>query len=83
MKNLFLTNYTKQTWLIDDSIMEVRQDTREPEPQEDNVRVYIPLDINRKAVLRRLLRTITRYGEANEKNESNFQMVALKHFLSK
>ncbi|MDF2540078.1 MAG: hypothetical protein K0S76_3099 [Herbinix sp.] len=66
--------YVNEPWLIDDSIMDVKPDTREPEPQEDNVRVYIPLDINRKAVHRRLQMTITRYGEANEKNESDFHM---------
>ena len=66
--------YINEPWLIDDSIIEVKPDTREPEPQDDNVRVYIPLDINRKAVLRRLQMLIARYGEANEENEYNFQM---------
>lgn len=66
--------YVNEPQLIDSSIMEVLPDTRELEPQEGNVRVYIPLDINRKAVLRRLQMTIARYGEANEKNESDFQM---------
>ena len=32
----------------------------------------MPLDINRRAILRRLDRIITRYGEANEKNEIDF-----------
>ena len=66
--------FINEPWLIDNTIMEVLQDTGDPEPQEDNVRVYIPLDINRKAILRRLEMTIARYGEANEENESNFRM---------
>lgn len=66
--------YIDEPWLIDNSIMEIRLDASEPEQQEDNVRVYIPLDINRKAVLRRLQMTIARYGEANEENESDFKM---------
>jgi len=66
--------YINEPWLIDKSIMEVGPDASEPEQQDDNVRVYIPLDINREAVLRRLQMLIARYGEANEENESNFQM---------
>lgn len=54
--------------------MEIRLDASEPEQQDDYVRIYIPLDINKKAVLRRLQMTNARYGEANEKNESNFRM---------
>lgn len=38
----------------------------------ENVRVYIPLDINRNAILRRLDDLISRYGEANEENEMSF-----------
>ena len=66
--------YINEPWLIDDSIMEIRLDASEPEQQDDNVRIYIPLDINKKAVLRRLQMTIARYGEANEKNECDFRM---------
>jgi hypothetical protein len=66
--------YINEPWLIDNSIMEIRLDASEPEQQDDNVRIYIPLDINKKAVLRRLQMTIARYGEANEKNESDFRM---------
>lgn len=66
--------YINEPWLIDDSITEILPDTREPESQEDNIRVYIPLDINRKAILRRLETTIARYGEANEENESDFHL---------
>ena len=47
---------------------------REPEAQEDNIRVYIPLDLNRKAILRRLDDVIQRYGIARESNESSFSL---------
>ena len=66
--------YINEPWLIDNSIMEILPLTGEPESQEDNIRVYIPLDINKNAILRRLNMTIARYGEANEENEINFQM---------
>ena len=35
------------------------------DPNLDNVRVYLPLDLNTKAILRRLRFIIYRYGEAN------------------
>ena len=41
---------------------------------EDNVRVYIPLDINKKLILNRLEMLINYYEEANEDNEFNFSM---------
>lgn len=66
--------YINEPWLIDASLMEILPASREPEQQEDNVRVFIPLDINRKAIIRRLEVTIARYGVANEENEANFQM---------
>ena len=40
--------------------------------QEDNIRVYVPLDINKELILRRLYSIVARYGEANEDNEMNF-----------
>jgi hypothetical protein len=43
-----------------------------PETEEDNVRIYVPIDLNAKAILRRLYAIIARYGEATEDNESNF-----------
>ena len=43
-----------------------------PEAEEDNVRIYVPIDLNAKAIRRRLYAIIARYGEATEDNESNF-----------
>ena len=64
--------YINEPWLIDTSILEAGTGSREPEAQKDNIRVYIPLDINKKAILRRLDRLIARYDEANEENEADF-----------
>lgn len=64
--------FVNEPWLIDDSNYELSWGNKEPENTPDNVRVYIPLDINKQAILRRLDRIISRYGEANEGNESDF-----------
>ncbi len=40
--------------------------------EADNVRIYAPIDLNRKAILRRLDRIIASYGEANEGNEMEY-----------
>jgi hypothetical protein len=64
--------YVNEPWLIDDSNYELSWKNKEPESADDNIRVYVPLDINRQAILRRLDRIIARYGEANEENESEF-----------
>ena len=37
--------------------------------QQDNVRVYIPMDINREAILRRVRNVYNRYGSPSWKNE--------------
>ncbi len=66
--------YINEPWLIDQSLLEDKLDNQEPKGQKDNIRVYMPMDINRVAVLRRLSAIISRYGEANEDNEPNFQM---------
>lgn len=42
------------------------------ECKEDNIRIYVPIDINRSSIIRRLNTTINRYGEANEENEMLF-----------
>ena len=65
--------YINEPWLIDTSRGEFMPGDRGPEAQDDNVRVYIPLDLNREAILRRLNIIIEHYGEANERNEFDFQ----------
>ncbi len=69
--------FVNEPWLIDDSNYELSWGNREPENTEDNVRVYIPLDINKQAILRRLDRIIARHGEANEGNESDFSFAVM------
>lgn len=45
---------------------------REPEEKEDNIRIYIPMDLNKDAIMRRLWNVISLYEEASEENEFNF-----------
>lgn len=42
--------------------------------RKDNVRIYIPMDLNREAILRRLDRVIAHYGETTEENEMDFSV---------
>lgn len=66
--------YINEPWMIDESICRELGDKREPESEDDNIRIFIPWDKNKKAILRRLDDIIMRYGEANEGNESAFCM---------
>lgn len=65
--------YINEPWLSDKTLLEYPPN-REPEDKEDNVRIYTPLDLNKDAILRRLVRIIYHYGEANERNESEFSL---------
>lgn len=65
--------FINEPWLIDKYLNDYGPRKREPEQQEDNIRVYVPLDLNREAILRRLRRIIGQYGEPNEENESDFR----------
>lgn len=56
---------------------EFKKDGSVPD-DDDNIRVYVPLDLNRRLILRRLSRVINHYKEANEKNEIAFQADVLK-----
>lgn len=68
--------FINEPWLIDKSIwcdtVKELEKLRQPEGQPDNIRIYLPLDLNQKAFLRRLDYVISHYGEANEDNESDF-----------
>ena len=63
--------FVNEPWLADKTRLEymIGQD---PDDKPDNVRVFIPLDINKEAILRRLDRIIAQYGEANFDNEMEF-----------
>ena len=61
--------YVNEPCLIDKTLYDYNC---EPDDAEDNIRVYIPLDLNKSAILRRLDGVIAAYGEANEDNEFEF-----------
>ena len=65
--------YINEPWLVDKTLLELPKHP-EPEEEKDNIRVYVPLDLNKEAILRRLDRLIIQYGEANEDNESEFSI---------
>lgn len=67
--------YINEPWLVDKTLLELPPHP-EPEEEKDNIRVYVPLDINKEAILRRLDRLIDQYGEANEENEMEFSIDA-------
>lgn len=65
--------YINEPWLIDRSLLNYPP-KREPDTAPDNIRIYLPLDLNRDAILRRIDHIIAFYGEANEGNELNFSV---------
>ena len=67
-----IARFINEPWLGDRTLVESSEPT-EPEQQEDNIRIYVPIDLNREAILRRLHEIINRYEEANEDNEMNFE----------
>ena len=64
--------FVNEPWLIDNTLFGYTYQA-EPAGNEDNVRVYVPLDLNKESILRRLDGLIDRYCEANEGNESDFR----------
>lgn len=65
--------FVNEPWLADPELYDYGPRKREPEQQEDNIRIYVPMDLNRELILRRLQGIIRRYGEASEENESDFR----------
>lgn len=65
--------FVNEPWIADKSFLCVEQPyTKEPQDEPDNVRVYVPLDLNRHAILRRLNVIIAQYGEITWKNELDY-----------
>ena len=64
--------YINEPWLIDRHIFDYGDWNKEPDSANDNIRIYVPLDLNKEAILRRLDYIIMDYGEATEENEMNF-----------
>ena len=65
--------FINEPWLIDKYLFDYGPRETKPEIREDNIRVYIPLDLNKEAILRRFQSIISKYKEANEDNESDFR----------
>ena len=67
--------FINEPWLIDESIYfesyKQMMAAREPEEEDDNRRVYIPLDLNKKAFLRRLEHVLDKFGNITWRNDSN------------
>lgn len=63
--------FINEPWIADKTCLENNKDS-DIDQKEDNVRVYVPIDLNKDAILRRLDRIIYHYEEANEDNESEF-----------
>ena len=63
--------FVNETWIADAYGIEVTEKNVVP-ADKDNVRVFVPLDINRACILQRLRVLINKYGEANEDNEFFF-----------
>lgn len=66
--------YINEPWLIDKSLQWIQELSYDPAPlpDEDNIRVYIPLDICKESILRRLDEIICHYGTATEANEMDY-----------
>lgn len=66
--------FINEPGLIDKTLLESCKEEEYPDKEKDNIRVYVPLDLNHSAILRRLEAVIDRYGEANEENEMDFSI---------
>ena len=66
--------FINEPWLVDRTRFDFAYGIKEPQDQKDNIRVYVPLDLNKETILQRLDMLIMRYGEANERNESDFSI---------
>ena len=68
-----ITDFVREPSLIDKSL-EFYPQGMKVDDKKDNVRVYIPLDLNKDAILRRLDRVINQYEETSEENEMEFSI---------
>ena len=66
--------FINEPWMIDPSLQWIQQEGYDPSPPEavDNIRVYIPMDICKESILRRLSFIINRYGAATKANEIDY-----------
>lgn len=66
-----IPTYINEPCIIDASLLYLLK-SEQFDSGEDNVRVYLPMDISRDSILRRLNFIINKYGEASEYNEMIF-----------
>lgn len=66
--------FINEPWLIDRSFQWIQETGYDPTslPDNDNIRVYLPMDICKSAILRRLADVISHYDPAAEANEMDF-----------
>jgi len=70
--------YINEPWLLDPSLLgscedkETMDRLKQPDGSTDNVRIYLPMDLNAKAIIRRLDVVISFFGVATEKNEIDY-----------
>lgn len=64
--------------LIDDTVMDYTDGRQGELEKPDNIRIYVPLDLNADAIIRRLNAIVSFYGEATEENEFNFSIAVSK-----
>ncbi len=73
--------FINEPWLLDLSLLNDGKLSKEPEPQKDNIRIYVPVDLNAAAILRRLHHIIQQLGPAREMNEMDYS-VAVGQLIS-
>ena len=72
--------FINEPWIIDESwnrnitekIKDLRNELKQPDFEKDNIRIYVPIDLNKKSILRRLHTVIAKFGDASEKNEFHY-----------
>lgn len=66
--------FINEPWLIDRSLQWIQETGYDSTPlsDDDNIRVYLPMDICKSSILRRLADVISHYGPATESNELDF-----------
>ena len=63
--------YVNEPWIIDQSYELIDEDDLYV---KDNIRIYVPLDLNEDRILSRLRYIIGKYRVASETNEVNFSI---------
>ena len=72
--------FINEPWIIDESwnrnitekVKDLRNELKQPDSETDNIRIYVPIDLNKKSILRRLHTVIAKFGDASEKNEFHY-----------